>query len=316
MKKIIILAAALLCAMTAAKAQEAASLLDINADTRTAAMGELTAAVEGSAFSVFNNVAAAPLSNKKFQIGAYYSPWASGLTKDLEKKNTLMGAGAYFTLAERHSIAVGFRYLQSAGSVGMDANGNPTKDTFSPKDMTIDLGYGIRIGESLGVGVAAHYISSSLGEGASGSAVAVDLGVQYRLALGEKSNLDLGFKAANIGSKLKYGEGEGSALPAKAVLGAMFTAQPSDAHSIKVGVDVGYKFMGYTGFVAGVGAEYMAFNTVAARVGYHLDGKAKMSYATVGLGVRVIDMIQVDAAYYLGSDALKNTFRVGLSLRF
>ena len=74
--------------------------------------------------------------------------------------------------------------------------------------------------------------------------------------------------------------------------------------------------MGYTGFVAGVGAEYMAFNTVAARVGYHLDGKAKMSYATVGLGVRVIDMIQVDAAYYLGSDALKNTFRVGLSLRF
>ena len=316
MKKIIILAAALLCAMTAAKAQEAASLLDINADTRTAAMGELTAAVEGSAFSVFNNVAAAPLSNKKFQIGAYYSPWASGLTKDLEKKNTLMGAGAYFTLAERHSIAVAFRYLQSAGSVGMDANGNPTKDTFSPKDMTIDLGYGIRIGESLGVGVAAHYISSNLGEGASGSAVAVDLGVQYRLALGEKSNLDLGFKAANIGSKLKYGEGEGSALPAKAVLGAMFTAQPSDAHSIKVGVDAGYKFMGYTGFVAGVGAEYMAFNTVAARVGYHLDGKAKMSYATVGLGVRVIDMIQVDAAYYLGSDALKNTFRVGLSLRF
>ncbi len=316
MKKIIILAAALLSAMTAVKAQEAASLLDINADTRTAAMGELTAAAEGSAFSVFNNVAAAPLSAKKFQVGAYYSPWASGLTKDLDKKNTLMGVGAYFTLAERHSIQIGFRYLQSAGSEGMDANGNPNGEIFSPKDMTIDLGYGIKIIDNLSAGAAVHYVSSNLGAGTSGSAVAVDLGVQYRLALGEKSNLDLGFKAANIGSKLKYGEGQGSALPAKAVLGAMFTAQPSDAHSIKVGVDAGYKFMGYTGFVAGVGAEYMAFNTVAARVGYHLDGKAKMSYATVGLGVRVIDMIQVDAAYYLANDVMKNTFRVGLSLRF
>ncbi|MBR2420338.1 MAG: PorV/PorQ family protein [Rikenellaceae bacterium] len=316
MKKIILMAAALLCAMTATQAQEAGSLLDINADTRTAAMGDVTTAAEGSAFSVFNNAAAAPLSNKKFQIGAYYSPWASGLTKDLEKKNMLMGVGAYFTAGERHSIQIGFRYLQSAGSVGMDANGNPTKDTFAPKDMTIDLGYGIRIGESLGVGVAAHYINSNLGVGASGSAVAVDLGVQYRLGLGEKANLDLGVKAANIGSKLKYGEGEGSALPAKATLGAVFTVQPSDAHSIKVGVDAGYKFMGYTGFVAGVGAEYMAFNTVAARVGYHMDGKAKMNYATVGLGVRVVDMIQADFTYYLASGAMKNTFRAGLSFRF
>lgn len=310
------MAAALLCAMTATHAQEAGSLLDINADTRTAAMGDIAVAAEGSAFSVFNNVAAAPLSDKKVQIGAYYSPWASGLTKDLESKNTMMGVGAYFTLAERHSIQLGFRYLQSAGSEGMDANGNPTKDTFSPKDMTIDLGYAIRLGESFSVGVAGHYVTSSLGSSLSGSAVAVDLGVQYRLGLGEKSNLDLGFKAANIGSKLKFGEGEGSALPAKATLGAMFTAQPSDAHSIKVGVDAGYKFMGNTGFVAGVGAEYMAFNTVAARVGYHMDGKSKLNYATVGLGVRVIDMIQADFAYYLGSEALKNTFRVGLSVRF
>ena len=70
------------------------------------------------------------------------------------------------------------------------------------------------------------------------------------------------------------------------------------------------------GFVAGVGAEYMAFNTVAARVGYHLDGKSKMNYATVGLGVRVIDMIEADFAYYLANDQLKNTFRVGLNVRF
>ena len=316
MKKIIILAAALLGLATAATAQEAGSLLDINADTRTAAMGEITAAAEGSAFSVFNNVAAAPLSAKKFQIGAFYSPWASGLTKELDGKNMLMGAGAYFTLAERHSIQVGFRYLQTPGSTGTDANGNPTKDTFSPKDMTIDLGYGIKIIDNLSVGVAGHFVSSALGADVKGSAFAFDLGVQYRLAFSEKAGLDLGFKAANIGSKLAYGEGEGSALPAKAVLGAMFTAQPSDAHSIKVGVDAGYKFMGLTGFVAGVGAEYMAFNTVAARVGYHMDSKAKMNYATVGLGVRVIDMIQVDGAYYLGSDAMKNTFRVGLSVRF
>ena len=316
MKKIIILAAALLCAMTAAKAQEAASLLDINADTRTAAMGEITAAAEGSAFSVFNNVAAAPLSDKKFQVGAFFSPWASGLTKDLDGKNMLLGAGAYFTLAEKHSIQVGFRYLKTPGSVGTDANGNPTKDSFNPTDMTIDLGYGIEIIDNLSAGVAGHFVSSKLGDGVSGTAVAVDLGVQYRLAFSEKMGLDLGLKAANIGSKLKYGEGEGSALPAKAVLGAMFTMQPNDAHSIKVGVDAGYKFMGNTGFVAGVGAEYMAFNTVAARVGYHMDGKSQMNYATVGLGVRVIDMIQVDAAYYLGGVAMNNTFRVGLSVRF
>lgn len=311
------MAAALLCVMTATQAQEAASLLDINADTRTAAMGEITAAAEGSAFSVFNNVAAAPLSNKKFQIGAYYSPWASALTKDLSEKNTLMGAGAYFTLAERHSIQLGFRYLQTPGGEGYDQNGNPVKGTFDPKDMTIDLGYAIRIGDNLSVGLAGHYVSSKIGEGLGGSAVAVDLGAQYRLNFGEKSNLDLGLKVANVGSKMKYSEnGEGSALPAKATLGAMFTAQPSDVHSIKVGVDLGYKFMGYTGFVAGVGAEYMLFNTVAARVGYHMDSKTKLNYATVGLGVRVIDMIQADFAYYIGSESLNNTLRVGLSFRF
>jgi len=47
-----------------------------------------------------------------------------------------------------------------------------------------------------------------------------------------------------------------------------------------------------------------------------MDGKSKMNYATVGLGVRIIDMIQIDGAYYLGSDAMKNTFRAGLSFRF
>lgn len=316
MKKIIILAAVLLGLATAATAQEAASLLDINADTRTVAMGEITAAAEGSAFSVFNNVAAAPMSAKKFQIGAFYSPWASGLTQGLDGKNMLMGAGAYFTLAERHSIQLGFRYLKTPGGVGMDANGNPTKDTFDPKDMTIDLGYGIKIIDNLSVGVAGHFVSSKVSEDMSGSAFAFDLGVQYRLAFSEKAGLDLGLKAANVGTKLAYGESVGSALPAKAVLGAMFIAQPSDAHSIKAGVDLGYKFMGNTGFVAGIGAEYMAFNTVAARVGYHMDSKSKMNYATVGLGVRIIDMIQIDGAYYLGSDAMKNTFRVGLSLRF
>ena len=158
-------------------------------------------------------------------------------------------------------------------------NGNPTKDNFNPTDMTIDLGYGIKIIDNLSAGVAGHFVSSKLGDGVSGSAVAFDLGVQYRLAFSEKMGLDLGLKAANIGSKLKYGEGEGSALPAKAVLGAMFTMQPSDAHSIKVGVDAGYKFMGNTGFVAGVGAEYMAFNTVAA------DG-------TVGIRIPMMDFCQ------------------------
>ena len=291
-------------------------MVDINADTRSAAMGDLSTAAEASAFSVFSNVAAAPLSEKSVQVGAFFSPWASGLTKDLESKNMLLGAGAYFTFAERHSVQLGFRFLKSAGSEGYDPQGNPTGDTFNPKDMTIDLGYGIKIIDNFSVGVAGHYVSSKIGEDASGSAIAFDVAMMYRLGLGEKANLDLGLKAANIGSKLAYGEGEGAALPGKVTLGAMFGVKPSDAHSIKVGVDAGYKFMGIGGFVAGVGAEYMAFNTVAARVGYHLDGKAKMNYATVGLGVRVIDMMQVDAAYYLGSVAMNNTFRVGLSVRF
>ena len=316
MKKIILMAAALFCVMGAVKAQEAASMVDINADNRSAAMGDLSTAAEASAFSVFSNVAAAPLSEKSVQVGAFFSPWASGLTKDLESKNMLLGAGAYFTFAERHSVQLGFRFLKSAGSEGYDPQGNPTGDTFNPKDMTIDLGYGIKIIDNFSVGVAGHYVSSKIGEDASGSAIAFDVAMMYRLGLGEKANLDLGLKAANIGSKLAYGEGEGAALPGKVTLGAMFGVKPSDAHSIKVGVDAGYKFMGIGGFVAGVGAEYMAFNTVAARVGYHLDGKAKMNYATVGLGVRVIDMIEADFAYYLANDQLKNTFRVGLSVRF
>ena len=97
MKKIVLLAASVLCLTAAANAQEAASFLDVTGDTRSAAMGEISTAMEASAFSIFDNAAAAPLSSKKFQVGAYYSPWAKELTKGLDKNNSLLGVGLYYT---------------------------------------------------------------------------------------------------------------------------------------------------------------------------------------------------------------------------
>lgn len=321
MKKIIITVAALFGMAIAANAQEAGSFLDINGDTRGAAMGDISTALDASAFSVFNNAAAAPLSDKKFQVGVSYSPWAKQLTDGLDKNNTFVNAGIYYTIGEKHSILAGFRYLQTPESTGFDDQGNPVKSTFEPKDMAIDLGYAYRFIDNMSVSLTARYISSKLGDGAKADGVAFDLGLMYRLGLGKSnaSNLDLAFKASNFGSKLKYAT-DSYELPGKISLGAMFSTMFGDVHSLKAGLDLGYKVLGQSCFAGGVGAEYMAFNTIAARVGYHFgdEDKGAFNYATVGIGVRVIDMIQADFSYDIAGDEcpLKNTYRIALSFRF
>ncbi len=321
MKKIIITAAALLGLAIAANAQEAASFLDINGDARGAAMGDISTALDASAFSVFNNAAAAPLSNKKFQVGVSYSPWAKQLTDGLDKNNTLVDAGAYYTIGEKHSILAGFRYFKTPASVGLDEQGNPAKSAFDPKDMAINVGYAYRVIDNMSLSLTARYVSSKLDDDAKASGVAFDLGLMYRLGLGKNktSNLDLAFRASNFGSKLKYNTASYE-LPGKISLGAMFSTMFGDVHSLKAGVDLGYKVLGQSCFAGGLGVEYMAFNTIAARVGYHFgeEKKGAFNYATVGIGVRVIDMLQADFSYDIADDKcpLKNTYRVALSFRF
>ncbi len=317
MKKIVLLAASVLCLTAAANAQEAASFLDVTGDTRSAAMGEISTAMEASAFSIFDNAAAAPLSSKKFQVGAYYSPWAKELTKGLDKNNSLLGVGLYYTIGEKHSILAGVRYMSMPESAGYDDQGNPTGASLKPSDMSIDLGYAIRATKNLGVSLTAHYISSKIDNDTKAGAVAFDLGLFYRLGLGKKSNLDLAFRAANFGTKLEF-DGVGSNLPGKVSVGGVYSTMFGDVHSFKAGIDLGYKVMGDKFFTGGAGLEYMAFNTIAVRAGYHFSDNKAFNYATVGAGVRVIDMLQADFAYLLGGDncPLKGTYRVGLSVRF
>ncbi len=197
--------------LTAAYGQGIASsfsVLRLPASTHVAALGgeHISLAVDDAPSAGFANPA----------LYAGVEPKSLGLQfMTLPDGGSHFGAQYVHAFGERHTAAVTASCL-SYGSMDETDEQGIKSGTFTPKDVSIGIGYSYLLADLLSGGANLKFVSSSYGK-YSTLALAVDLGLNYY-----DPDLDLSLSAAllNIGRQVKtFEDGERQHLPFNAVVG-------------------------------------------------------------------------------------------------
>lgn len=216
-----------------------------------------------------------------------------------------------------------------------DMDGESGK-TFSPTFLTTGLTYAKRLTDVISVGVTGKLILESL-EGASATAGAFDIGIQYH-QLGGINGLLLGVALKNIGTKMQY-HGSGMLVQAQDAGSSVtdFRDLPTASDNLPATIELGLAYQydiaeSSTLMAAGnfqnenfgndafrFGLEYMYSDFVALRGGYlmnqNVDSDAQLYSFTAGIGLRTtlgttnigFDYAYRDAQYFDGSNLFQLT---------
>ncbi|WP_161781433.1 PorV/PorQ family protein [Porphyromonas macacae] len=306
----IILSVLLCCSISVLSAQESRSLpfLEINADTRTAGMGD---AVMGDTESMF--LYTNPTAFLQQQAN-FYASYTFGLypkvNDDAMKYHAFSGG---YKIMDNYALLVGFRFFDGLNIPQVGEDMIPMQD-IKPMDWSIDLSYAIRISSHLSAYAGGALIQSYNGyTGYTGSATA---GIYYRNILivsGNTGSYSVGFSLNDFGGKIKYGKnGSKNSLPSSLGLGGSVTLPFSKAHKVNAVLATRYFMLpsDAKAFTGGVGVEYEWLERVSVRTGYHWGNDN--GYLTLGLGYR-LKGISLDAACSCTRDKDLRLFRVGLS---
>ncbi|MBR1570141.1 MAG: PorV/PorQ family protein [Bacteroidales bacterium] len=296
MKRLIILFAALLVTLTAG-AQSMGFVL-IPDDAALAGMAGAGVALHSSS-PLDNNLADAALGDEKLSVAAGYSRWMPKMSGF-----HLLNFSASYRVIPKLTVAVSVKDLMAPAYETALANGQ-AGGTFRPMDLGISAGAAYQLTPNLSAGVAAKFLSSSLGEDVKASSVAFNLSAKYA-----KDNLQAGLAVNNIGPGIKFGTDSSYPLPTLVKAGAAYTIAGFTA-----ALEADYVFM--SGFMAALGAQYAILDMVFVRAGYHLGtGKLALpSYASLGLGFQLAGF-HLDVNYLLASATLGGTLGVGLGYSF
>ena len=312
MKRINILLALLFCSWLGTYGQSV-SFMNINPDARSAGMGNAGVALRSNAFSLYLNPASTVVSDSKGSVAYSYVPWLRQLTKG-SNLHTLSG---YYRLSNKSGLLAGFRYF-THGDLNIINEQGHFDGSFTPKELSIDMGYAYRLCQHWALAVSIHYINSDMGtfDGAKkGSAFAGGVSAVYQAA---KWNLALSL--VNLGSKIDYGY-DSYELPASLKIGSTYRHNFLEKHQLIGNAELTYRLMpsDYSGLNAGLGAEYLYNNLIAIRAGYCIgeDKKTGPSYTTVGCGLKYRGA-EINFAYWLatGDSPVKDTFSLSAGWSF
>jgi len=208
--------------------------------------------------------------------------------------------------------------------------------TFSPTFLTTGLTYAKRLTDVISVGITGKLILESL-EGASATAGAFDIGIQYH-QLGGINGLLLGVALKNIGTNIQY-HGSGMLVQAQDAGSAItdFRELPTASHNLPATIELGLAYRydiaeSSTLMAAGnfqnenfgddaikFGLEYMYSDFVALRGGYlmnqNVDSDAQLYSFTAGIGLRTtvgntnlgFDYAYRDSQYFDGNNLFQLT---------
>jgi len=292
--------------VSAAYAQsDAMSFVRIVRDPVSAGMGFAgTASTSGTAYAAFRNASVIPLSETRTDIGLGWQSWAPQTAA-----GNNFNFGSAFRLGSRCGLAIGAAYQYGKAYTRTDASGK-SSGTFTPNDILVGGGFGVRITGGLALGVNVRYASQKLDKDAAYSAISGDAFISYRI-----KSLNISAGVSSLGTSVKGADGNSYSLPASAALGLDWSADFADAHGVKLDADADYYFSG--GVSAALGAQYSFRDMLFVRAGYHYgcDKAPLPSFASVGLGVKFAG-VQLNAAYLLASEALSGTIAIGLGYSF
>lgn len=218
-----------------------AHLFTITPDARSAGMGETGLTTDADAFSAFHNISKLPFTDNKWGIAISYTPWMAEVTKDM---NLSYLTGYYSWGSDertQHAVTGSFRYFHIGEGIAF-LNHLYEPVAIKPYELSVDLGYGIRMGEYWSVGIGIKYLRSDYNFSSEGISSAInallfDLSTTYRtsVSLGEERTGDLSFALAlnNLGGKMTTDGGK-SYLYAPAIfrLGIGLETEVVEMHKI------------------------------------------------------------------------------------
>lgn len=224
--------------------------------------------------------------------------------------STDFGAAFGMRISSRFSVsASGFRQGQDKYEV-INEYGDYTGETFTPSNLGLSVGLGVKIIDKLAVGVTGAFYKSEVAKGSSYNAVGLNA-----LLMASLGSFKLTGGVANIGGSIKDEAGSSFSMPTSVTLGGDWATTLGKVHGVDVALDADYFFKG--GASVAFGAQYDWKKMLFARAGYHFGSDKCLlpSFASVGAGV-AFHGFGVDFSYLLGNDHLGKTIMVGLRYRF
>ena len=299
MKKIVVISILLSLAAASFAQGTAGRFLDMGSDARFLSVAGSSAAAEATSHAVWNNGAAVPYSEKTMSVSAGYAKWRP----DLSGLSALSASG-FGRIADKIGVFAGFRHARYGSYEIADQNG-VYGARFTPREMDLAVGAAYRIAKKISASVSMHYVSSDLGAPKTASAVAADLGLQYRT---EKFGLAL--TASHLGSSLDYGGTATYRLPARADISTSYTfGFGGGKHSLGLSATAGYLLFD-SDFTAAAGCEFRFARLFRLAGGYAFSsGPAVPGFASVGAGVEWKG-IALDFTYLSGNTLV---FNIGYS---
>ncbi len=303
MKKIILSLALLSVTLCLSAQQTAADFLTATPDAQALSMGGASVATEATAYSFWNNPAAASFSEKKLSAGVSY-----GLMQPNLSKANMAAVSGYGRLTEKLTIEAAGKFYMHKPFDKMDQNG-AYEGTYTPSEYTFGVGVAYRILPYLSAAVGANYIGSDIGGPKSAVAFSANLGVYLKLKA-----FTAGFRAANIGTSLNYGGEASYGLPMDLSLGAAYKLGKPEKHNLDITAQASM-LPANGAFLAAAGLRYNYADYFHLAAGYSFAAdKDAPSYLTVGTGVEFIG-INLDLCYVIGS-AISNTLMINLGYAF
>lgn len=288
-------------------AQESAALpfVRLDRDPVSAGMGFAGAASTAeTAYSAFRNSSVIPFSDKKMEVGISGQSWAPDGVE-----STNINFGTAFKAGNIVGFSFGAAY-QAGEEYSVYNESGSAKGTYTPSDLVISVGTGIKILKCLSFGADFRYASQSLSTDNSCSAFAADAFLTYN-----SSHLGATAGLSSFGSSVKSESGESFSLPTSVTAGVYYKTGESAAGRLDVAVDADYFLSG--DLTAAAGLQYSFKNFVFLRAGYHYGSESAVlpSFATLGLGLRYRG-VSLDFAYLTANELIGGSMTFGLGFRF
>ncbi len=282
--------------------------LTIFPGAKATAMGAAFSAIADDATASYYNPGALAFFRDHMEFAMIHAPWLRKLSNDMYYEFS----GFVYPLKNSRATIGGHIIYLTLGQVDAYGDGSVYVGSFRPFDFALDVAFGYKVKENLGVGLSTKFIYSFLapgniirevihepGQGGSAMSFAVDAGVLYRPRI-PVGNLGLAAVLTNIGPGLKYTEsGQTDPLPRTLRLGMAYTVKPKDYLSVTLSADVNKVLVGIQRDLMEKGVRYVlweAFDHVGletglmdivfVRIGYFMDREGKRIGLTYGGGVK------------------------------
>lgn len=271
-------------------AQTGCKFLGVGMDARSTAMGEAFTSIQGNSASIFYNPAGMANLHNFFDLNINHATWIADI-KHYSAGIAFNPFGIKYGVLGFSFIYVDYGELERTMVDPKTDAGYVDMGTFSPKALSVGLGYAIQLSERFSVGGQIKYVSQEMGSNllSSGDEVtnkvnvlAFDFGTLY--STGWKS-LVFGMSVRNFSKEVKY-QNEGFQLPLTFKIGIsmdgldLLLPEHKD-HSLLVSIDAVHN-RDYPEQV-NLGLEYTFMNLLSLRGGYMFNNDEKGIVGGIGI---------------------------------